>query len=105
MDPIMISLISSAVYDLVKAGTVLSCERIKGALTQYITSDRHAELIAEKISEMDINRSMSEYAIEEKIKSEPSLAEMLSNLPQQDRALTQIHYGSGDNVGGNKYGR
>ncbi len=105
MDPIMMSLISSTVYDLVKAGAVLSCEKLKGALTQYITSERHAELIAEKISQMDINRSMSEYAIEEKIKSEPVLVEILSNLPQQDRALTQIHYGSGDNVGGNKYGR
>ncbi|KAF6652349.1 hypothetical protein HFD91_21795 [Enterobacteriaceae bacterium EKM102V] len=105
MDPIMMSLISSAVYDLVKAGAVLSCEKVKDTLTQYITSERHAELIAEKISQMDINRSMSEYAIEEKIKSEPALVEMLSNLPQQDRTLTQIHYGSGDNVGGNKYGR
>lgn len=105
MDAVLMSLISSAVYDLAKAGAVLSCEKIKGALTQYITSERHAELVAEKISEMKINRSMSEYAIEEKIKSEPTLVELLSNLPQQDRPLTQIHYGSGDNVGGNKYGR
>jgi len=84
---------------------VLSCEKVKDTLTQYITSERHAELIAEKISQMDINRSMSEYAIEEKIKSDPVLVEMLSDLPQQASALTQIHYGSGDNVGGNKYGR
>ncbi|TWD39044.1 hypothetical protein [Pantoea sp. SJZ147] len=105
MEPIIMSLISSAVYDLVKAGAVLSCEKLKGALTQFITSERHAEIIAQKISQLDINRSMSEYAIEEKLKSEPALVEMLSNLPKQDRTLTQIHYGNGDNVGGNKYGR
>mgnify|MGYP004715180767 CR=1 FL=1 len=105
MDSILMSLISSAVYDMVKAGTILSFERVKSALTQYITSERHAELIAEKISELCINQSMSEYAIEEKIKNEPALVELLSNRPQQGRALTQIHYGSGDNVGGNKYGR
>lgn len=105
MDPIMMSLITSAVYDLVKAGTVLSCKKLKGALTQYITSEHHAEIVAEKISHLEISRSMSEYAIEEKMKSDPELVEILNNLPQQDRALTQIHYGSGDNVGGSKYGR
>ncbi|MBK4769021.1 MAG: hypothetical protein FT726_04980 [Pantoea sp. Morm] len=105
MDPVLPSLISSAVYDMVKAGALLTFDKLKGGLTQYITSERHAEIIAEKISHMEINRTMSEYAIEEKIRSEPSLMEILSNLPQQGRIVTQIHHGSGDNVAGDKYGR
>lgn len=105
MDLVLTSVISSAVYDLAKAGVVLTFEKLKGVLTQYITSERHAAIIAEKLSQMQIDRSMSEYAIEEKIRSEPSLIEILSNLPQQGRSVTQIHHGSGDNVAGDKYGR
>lgn len=103
MDIVTTAIISGAVYDIFKKGMFFTKEIIKEQLSNFITNDDCVELIANKISLMDLNDDMSEKAIQRKIEESADILNALAKITKIDTVLiNQCHYGSGDNVGGNK---
>lgn len=103
MDVVTSAIVSGAVYDIFKKGLSFTKEKIKEQLLVFITNDDCVEIIAKKLAAMDLNDDMSEKVIQRKIEEDNDILTALDNLPKNDAAkVNQHHYGSGDNVGGNK---
>ncbi|MDG0801448.1 GapS6a family protein [Pectobacterium polaris] len=103
MDTVTSAIVSGAVYDIFKKGISFTKEKIKEQLSAFITNDDCVEIIAKKLAAMDLNDDMSEKAIQRKVEDDTDILTALDNLSRNDVAkINQHHYGSGDNVGGNK---
>ena len=106
MDTITSSVLSSIIYNLLKTGATLTVGKLNNVLSGYITSDKNVAIIAEKISQMNIDKGMSEAAIEEELCIDKELLNLLKEESSSASVnINQIHNGTGDNIGGNKYGR
>ncbi|EMN5846858.1 hypothetical protein RJO36_000223 [Enterobacter hormaechei] len=103
MGPITTAIVSRAIYDLLLAGISFTKDNIKKKLTEFITSDENAELLAEKIEKLNVNEDMSEKAIEKHLKASPEVMNVLENIPNASIvSIKQTHYGIGDNIGRDK---
>jgi len=103
MEPITTAVVSRAIYDLLLAGISFTKDNIKKRLTDFITSDKHAELLAEKIEKLKVNDEMSERAIEKYLKASPEVMNALEHIPKTSIVSTQqTHNGTGDNIGRDK---
>ncbi|EFX3510576.1 hypothetical protein H3351_003888, partial [Salmonella enterica] len=54
MGPITTAIVSRAIYDLLVAGISFTKDNIKKKLTEFVTSDENAELLAEKIEKLNV---------------------------------------------------
>ncbi|EKN6043298.1 hypothetical protein PCO86_09260 [Pectobacteriaceae bacterium CE70] len=103
MEPITTAIVSRAIYDLLLVGISFTKDNIKKRLTEFITSDGHAELLAEKIEKLKVNDEMSEKAIEKHLKASPEVMNALANIPKTSIvSIQQTHNGAGDNIGRDK---
>jgi hypothetical protein len=103
MSALTTALLARGIYDLFVKGLSFTKDGIKSKLTEFITNDEHAEKLAKKIAKLDFNEDMSEKAIEKKLNNQPDIIEILKNIPETSTTtINQQHFGSGDNVGGNK---
>ncbi|MEI7223125.1 hypothetical protein [Pectobacterium carotovorum] len=103
MEPITTAIASRAIYDLLVAGISFTRDNIKKKLTKFITNDKHAEILAEKIEKLRVNDEMSEKAIEKHLKASPEVMNALANIPKASiGSIKQTHYGTGDNIGRDK---
>lgn len=103
MDALALSILTSATYDLLKTATKLTIKTIKTELRKWILDDETAEKIVSELNSLQLTDQMSEKAIKERIEN-TNIPKLLENLQPslQTTNITQTHYGSGDNVGGNK---
>jgi len=94
------AILSGVLYDLLKKGTSLTIGALKAALQEWIVEEETLE----KICSMEIDRSMSEYAIQGTIEKDSELSAILSRtFKKEERAyISQTHSGTGDNVGRDK---
>lgn len=94
---------SGVLYDMIKHGLAISAENIKAKFQGWIIDDTLAKQLEEGFSKLKLNNDMSESAIERKIDSSAAILELLSKVqPSVQTKITQTHYGTGDNVAGNK---
>ncbi|AOE80005.1 hypothetical protein A7318_15800 [Pseudomonas lurida] len=105
MDALTVSILSSAAYDILKAGLKFTGQTIKDKLKNWVLDDITAGILATKLENLDLSDELSEKAIERKIEKESDIPDLLSkNQPaSQVINITQHHTGSGDNVGRDKY--
>ncbi|MCE1058443.1 hypothetical protein LU646_11195 [Pseudomonas alloputida] len=110
MDFITSTIISSAVYDLVKHGVLITASSVKERLGRWISHDVVAEQVAEQISKLGITDELSPIGIERRIDSSAELGRLIQQInasvatvaPSTITTVNQTHSGSGDNVAGHK---
>lgn len=105
MDFLTASLLSGAVYDIFKTGLTFSVLTLKEKLKHWVIDEVNGASILTELEKLHLNDEMSEIAIERKIEASQELLQILSTIKRVSApsTITQIHSGSGDNVGGNKY--
>ncbi|AKK00485.1 hypothetical protein VM99_21295 [Pseudomonas chlororaphis] len=110
MDFITTGIIASSVYDVFKHGLKLSAEKLKERLGQWIKEDVVAQALAEELTKLGIDNSMSEIAIAQRLDQSPAMTGLIREINAKVAIVatstitnvTQTHTGSGDNVAGNK---
>jgi len=103
MGALTTALLARGIYDIFVKSLSFTKESIKKKLAKFITSEEIVEILAEKIEKLDINEDMSPIAIEKKLNTQPEILEILKKIPEKPTiTVNQNHYGTGDNVGGNK---
>ena len=97
------ALLSGIVYDMFKYQIILSAENLKDKLKDWIIDDKALSKIANELNELQLSDELSETAIEKRIMNSNTLASLIENIkPISENNVTQIHYGTGDNVGRDK---
>lgn len=110
MDFITSAIISSAAYDIVKHGFLITADKVKERLGRWITQDVVAVQVAEQLLKLEITDEHSPIAIERRIDKSPELAQLMQQInahistvaPSSITTVNQTHSGSGDNIAGHK---
>lgn len=104
MDALVVSILSSAAYDLLKTSVTFTSEWVKDSLKNWIIDDITAQEIANAANKLKLNDELSEKAIQKIIESDAQTINSLKNLKpsQQTINITQNHSGTGDNIGRDK---
>ncbi len=110
MDFITSTIISGAVYDIIKHGLVITADTVKEKLGRWITQDAIAAEVAEQLSTLGITDELSPVGIERRVDANPELCQLIERInlnlavsaPSTITTVNQTHSGSGDNVAGNK---
>ena len=103
MSALTTAILARGIYDIFSTGLSYTKEGIKKKLTEFITSDQHVEILADKLEKLSVNEDMSQKAIEKVLNTQPDIVEILQNIPEgSTTTINQAHFGTGDNVGGNK---
>lgn len=110
MDFITSAILSSAAYDIVKAGFVITADRIKEKLGRWIIQDTVAAQVSAQLNQMGITDELSPIGIERRIDSSLAFNKLIEQInahvatlaPSTINTVNQHHSGSGDNVAGNK---
>ncbi len=103
MDFITATVLSGVTYDLLKHGAQISATSLKDKLRNWLLSDTQLATLADEISSLEINDEMSEKVIQKKLEQSELIKIILNsskNSPKEGVALQ--HFGTGDNVAGNK---
>lgn len=111
MDPITTSIIASAVYELLKHGTLVTAASLKSRLANWLQNDADAVSLEKAINELELNDEMSEKAINKQLEQSAALgnliqqinAKAVQNSTSNITTVNQTHSGSGDNVAGSKF--
>ncbi|NOI56210.1 GapS6a family protein [Vibrio coralliilyticus] len=103
MDFISSTILSGLLYDGLKGGAKLSVELLKEKLQGWLIDDSVAELLVDQLKDKQIERLNAHY-IQEEINSSSSIMECLKQIKPDPNCPppSQVHYGSGDNVGRDK---
>lgn len=103
MSTLTTAILARCIYDIFSTGLSYTKEGIKKKLTEFITSDQHAEILADKLEKLNVNEDMSQLAIEKVLNNQPGIIEILKNIPKgSTTTINQNHFGIGDNVGRDK---
>lgn len=104
MDYLSASILSGIVYDCIKKGIKISADKLKERLRNWLIEDDLALLLSNELNELQLDDEMSEIAIERKISSSGKLLNLVNNVNKSNKNnnISQVHYGTGDNVGGDK---
>jgi hypothetical protein len=110
MDFITSAILSSAAYDIVKAGFLITTDMVREKLGRWITQDTVAAEVADQLNQLGITDEHSPIAIERRIDKSPELSQLIEKINANITTLAsctittvnQHHSGSGDNVAGNK---
>lgn len=98
------TILAGIAYDLIKNGTLISLESLKNKLKGWLISDENLKILSQKINNIDNLDDLSEKAISKQLEQDTTVTQILANIQQDKSAniITQTHFGSGDNVGGDK---
>ena len=103
MEPITTAILARGIYELLQSGITWSKDALKERLQTIIANEVKAELLAQNLQSLDVNKDMSESAIEKKIAVSSEITEILKTVTDKDIvSINQHHTGSGDNVGRDK---
>lgn len=100
---LVIGLITNIVYDVVKKTGSFTKGYFTDALFQKLPNNSPELItnIADEISTLNLDRTMSEFSIEEQLKSSQKLNELINKLQVNTQNITQNNV-YGDNIAGNK---
>jgi len=103
MEPITTAILARGIYDLLQSGIAWSKDALKEKLQKIIANEVKAEQLAQNLQGLDVNKDMSESAIEKKIVDNSEITEILNKVTDKDMvSIHQHHTGSGDNIGRDK---
>lgn len=103
MEPITTAILARGIYELLQSGITWSKDALKERLQTIVANEVKAELLAQNLQSLDVNKDMSESAIEKKIAVSSEITEILKTVTDKDIvSINQHHTGSGDNVGRDK---
>lgn len=110
MDFISSAILSGAAYDIVKAGVLITADKVTEKLGRWITQDTVAAQVAAQLNQLGITDELSPIGIERRIDKSPELGQLIEQInahvatvaPSTITTVNQHHNGSGDNVAGNK---
>lgn len=107
MDFLTATVLSGITYDLLKHSAVISVEKLKMKLSDWLVDDKELAVMSTKLNELQLTDEMSETAIEKKIVSSTELMAILEKIQPStvNYTVVQNHSGSGDNVGRDKTGK
>lgn len=99
----VMGLITNIVYDGIKKTRSFTKEYFIEALSQKLPNNSPELItnIADEISTLNLDRTMSEFSIEEQLKSSQKLNELINKLQVNTQNITQNNV-YGDNIAGNK---
>ena len=100
---LVIGLIANVVYDGIKKTGSFTKEYFTDALSQKLPNNSPELItnIADEISTLNLDRTMSEFSIEEQLKSSQKLNELINKLQVNTQNIIQNNV-YGDNIAGNK---
>lgn len=104
VESITVGLLSSIIYDIIKASGSATFGKFKASLRERNLSEQDVDGIANLVPISDFDDEMSERAIEKQLAKNEELLNFLSKLKiTEGNVVNQVHYGSGDNIAGDKY--
>lgn len=110
MEPLAVSVLASALYDVLKHGVTITAAALKKRLGGWLENDIDAVRVEQAIKELDLHDGLSEKAITQQLEQSTAIgsliqeinAKVVQNAPSAITTVNQTHSGSGDNVAGNK---
>jgi hypothetical protein len=103
MEFLTTTILSGVVYDLLKHGLTITAQNLKDKMRDWIIDNEKSEQLETHITHLGINDEMSESAIEKRFSNSAELINLLNEIkPANSVNISQVHYGVGDNVGGDK---
>ncbi|MDR9468871.1 hypothetical protein [Marinospirillum sp.] len=109
LESLAAGVVANLVYESTKKGISLTKDYLMKELIQSVDSDqKNLEYIAEQLIKLDQSEELedlSKKGIIKKINKCHELAKALNSIKQESvkNTINQYHYGTGDNVGGDKY--
>lgn len=88
------AVLSGVVYDLLKCQVSLTVENLKHRLVGWAISDETIDKLAQEIQLLECEKADSREAVEDKLRKSENIQNILKG-----NQISQIHYGSGDNIG------
>lgn len=103
MDFISGAILGGVVYDGIKSMGSISVSYMKERLKGWVFDEQTVIDLTNRINEMELSE-FNERAIQKRLDDSPEIRALLSGIKVGGNAsnTTQIHYGAGDNVGGDK---
>lgn len=104
MDFLTSTILSGLLYDGLKVGATISAAWLKDSLKNWIVDDNIAQIMADKVTQLDINDDLSRKAIKTRIDNNPEFLKLLMEIKTAPQTITHIstHHGNGDIVHGDK---
>jgi DNA replication protein DnaC len=97
------TILSGILYDGFVKGVKISTEFLKGKLQGWLFDDELIEELANKLNMLDLDE-LGQHVIKKRIDNNPEIIKCMQNIKQEQSIgmVNQNHYGTGDNVAGNK---
>ena len=97
------TILSGILYDGFVKGVKISTEFLKGKLQGWLFDDELIEELANKLNMLDLDE-LGQHVIKKRIDNNPEIIKCMQNIKQEKSIgmVNQNHYGTGDNVAGNK---
>tara|TARA_A100001391_G_scaffold205156_1_gene203811 strand:+ start:138 stop:476 length:339 start_codon:yes stop_codon:yes gene_type:complete len=108
IESVVAGVVANVVYECTKKGLSLSKDYLVKELAKEVNENQQKlEYIAEELINLDKKEDLedlSERGIIKRMEKCPELVEVLNSVKQENvqHIINQYHYGTGDNVGGNK---
>lgn len=103
MDFLPATILSGVTYDLLKHGVELTVSSLKNKLTSWMLSETQLEKIVKELQALEVNDEMSEKAIQRKLDESELLRTILEEVQKANNSSIVLqHFGTGDNVAGDK---
>jgi len=98
------AILSGVAYDAIKRGVIITAQKIKTELKDWLIEDDIATAVSAELNKLDLSDELSEKAIERRIIESTELSGLIKNIFPviEGNVIQQCHYGSGDNVGRDK---
>jgi hypothetical protein len=97
------TILSGVLYDGFVKGVKISAEFLKDKLQGWLFDDKLIEELANKLKQLDLDE-LGQHAIKKRLENNPEIIKCMQNIKQEQSigVVSQNHYGTGDNVAGNK---
>lgn len=97
------AILSGILYDGFVKGARISTGFLKEKLQDWLFDDALLEGLANKLKELNLDE-LGQPAIKKRIETNPDIIKYMQNIKQEQsiNQVNQNHYGTGDNVAGNK---
>ncbi|MFW5388658.1 GapS6a family protein [Yersinia sp. 2542 StPb PI] len=97
------TILSGVLYDGFVKGVKISAEFLKDKLQGWLFDDELIEELANKLKQLDLDE-LGQHAIKKRLENNQEIIKCMQNIKQEQSigVVSQNHYGTGDNVAGNK---
>ncbi|EYU15889.1 hypothetical protein TI10_05440 [Photorhabdus luminescens subsp. luminescens] len=103
MDFMSSTILSGILYDGFVKGAKISASFLKEKLQGWLFDDALIEKLSDRLNDLDLDE-LGQHAIKKRIDNSPEILQCMQGIKQEQTigSVNQNHYGTGDNVAGNK---